>query len=55
MLNLEYGLLFFLIGMTVTIGGFFIAFLIASHYQKPKVNDTEENALTEYRREFMNK
>lgn len=53
MLNLEYGLLFFLIGMTVTIGGFFIAYLVASH--KPKDTIEEENALTDYRRDFMNK
>ena len=53
MLNLEYGLLFFFIGMSVTIVGFFIAYSVATY--KPKMKDEEENALTDFHNNKLNK
>ncbi|MAJ03151.1 MAG: hypothetical protein CMH03_00065 [Marinovum sp.] len=46
MFNLEYGLLFLVIGVTCTIGGFFIAFQVATY--KPKSEEKEKNALTDF-------
>ena len=50
----EYGLLFFVIGMTVTIIGFFIAFLVAT-YKPKKAEEEEDNALTQYHKDIINK
>ena len=52
-MQVEYGLLFFVIGMTVTIIGFFIAFLVATY--KPKKAEEEDNALTQYHKDIINK
>ena len=41
MFDLTHGFIFFLIGCTVTIVGFFIAYMIASNSTKPKKELTE--------------
>ena len=41
-MDFEHGLLFFVIGMTATITGFFIAFMVVNYNRKKELDDEQE-------------